>query len=80
MSAYKAISVMEINILNKWEQLNGRRVGASYRSSINRFINNSTFDILQANYGDILSYIETLRQKQVSIRNIQNQLYAIKFY
>ena len=71
---------MEIKELNEWEKLNGRRIGASYKSSIKRFISQSQFDILEASYGDILTYIEELRRKDISIRNLQNQLCAIKFY
>ena len=71
---------MEMKILNEWERLNGKRVGASYRSSIKRFIQESDFEIVAASYGNILSYIEGLREGNVNIRNIQNQLCAIKFY
>ena len=71
---------MEIQELNDWEKLNSRRIGASYKSSIKRFINQSHFDILRASYGDILSYLEELRRKDISIRNLQNQLCSIKFY
>lgn len=71
---------MEIQELNEWEQKSGRTVGASYKSSITRFVTESQFDILKASYGDILSYIEELRGKDISIRNLQNQLCSIKFY
>lgn len=71
---------MELKILSDWEKRTGKRVGKSYRNSIEQFLRGSVFAINEASYNDILTYLKVLRSRKMSERNIKNHLCAIKFY
>lgn len=69
-----------MEVLKQWEELHHKKVGNTYKHNIKQFISTANFDIQNASYSDIISYISLLRKSGLSSRNLKNHLCAIKFY
>ena len=69
-----------MTVIKQWENKYQKQISKNYQYHIKTFLASAYFIIEQANYSDIINYIEQLRKLGSSIYIIKNRLFAIKFY